>query len=283
MALPLRLRTISVIRLSASVLLLWFSAESCAARRATGTTSVRFMVYNIHAGKDAAGVDNLERVAELIRRTSADIVLLQEVDRGTRRSSGVDQPAVLARRTGLHVSFGKSLAYQGGDYGIAILSRWPIVAQNALPLVLDPPQERAGGSYEPRVALLATVITPLGELTIINTHLDASRDDRWRRQEIARVLTIADSARGVMIIGGDFNSTPESEVQQTVRARGLRDAWLACARTGDDGLTYPADSAVKRIDYLFLHGMTSCTRAEVVAMQASDHRPLVVDVIMRRQ
>jgi endonuclease/exonuclease/phosphatase family metal-dependent hydrolase len=279
----LRSRTISVIRLAASVLLLGLGAESCAARRATSATPVRVMVYNIHAGKDAAGVDNLERVAELIRRTSADIVLLQEVDRGTRRSSGVDQPAVLAQRTGLHVSFGKSLAYQGGDYGIAVLSRWPIVAQNTLPLVLDPPQERAGGSYEPRVALRATVTTPMGELTIINTHLDASREDRWRRQEIARVLTIADSARGVLIVGGDFNSTPESEVQQTVHARGLRDAWPACARAGDVGLTYPADSSVKRIDYVFLRGTTSCTHAEVVATQASDHRPLIVDVILRRQ
>jgi endonuclease/exonuclease/phosphatase family metal-dependent hydrolase len=273
---------LSGIRLAAGMTLLALGTESCAARRGAGSAPVRVMVYNIHAGKDAAGVDNLDRVAELIRSTSADVVLLQEVDRGTRRSAGADHADILAQRTGLHMSFGKSLAYQGGDYGIAILSRWPIVGQSTLPLVLDPPQARSGGSYEPRVALRATVATPVGELTILNTHLDASREDRWRRQEIARVLTIADSARGVLLIGGDFNSTPESEVQQTVRARGLRDAWFDCARAGDEGLTYPADSSVKRIDYLFLRGTTTCTRAEVVATQASDHRPLVVDVVMRR-
>jgi endonuclease/exonuclease/phosphatase family metal-dependent hydrolase len=59
-------------------------------------SDARVLVYNIHAGKDAAGIDNLTRVAELVRSTKADIVLLQEVDKGTRRSGNVDQPAVLA-------------------------------------------------------------------------------------------------------------------------------------------------------------------------------------------
>jgi endonuclease/exonuclease/phosphatase family metal-dependent hydrolase len=282
MTTPVRTCMIRITRLAAGVSLV-ASAAACAAGRGPGPTPVRVMVYNIHAGKDAAGVDNLERVAELVRRTAADIVLLQEVDRGTQRSSGVDQPAVLARRTGLHVSFGKSLAYQGGDYGIAILSRWPIVAQHTLPLVIDPPQVRSGGSYEPRVALRTTVTTPMGQLTILNTHLDASREDRWRRQEIARLLSIADSTPGVLLIGGDLNSTPESEVQQTVQSRGLRDAWAICARARDDGLTYPADSSVKRIDYLYFRGTTSCTSAEVLVTEASDHRPLIVDVVLERQ
>ena len=270
-----------------ATLLLGIGSASCATGRAPSPLPplpIRVMVYNIHAGKDAAGADNLERVADLIRRTVADVVLLQEVDRGTRRSAGVDQPVVLAQLTGLHVAFGKILAYQGGDYGIAILSRWPIIAETTVPLKVDPPQERAGGSYEPRVALRAILKTPAGEVTIVNTHLDASREDRWRRQEIANVLAIADSTRGVLILGGDFNSTPESDVQQSVRSRGLRDAWPTCARGGGDGggLTYPADSSVKRIDYLFFRERTGCTRAEVIATQASDHRPLVVDVIVTR-
>src|SRR5687768_7250738 len=219
-----------------TALLLGIGSASCATGRAPSPSPpIRVMVYNIHAGKDAAGADNLERVADLIRRSQADVVLLQEVDRGTQRSAGVDQPVVLAQRTGLHVAFGKSLAYQGGDYGIAILSRWPIIAQTTIPLKVDPPQERAGGSYEPRVALRAILKSPAGEVTIVNTHLDASREDRWRRQEIANILAIADSTRGVLLLGGDFNSTPESDVQQSVRSRGLRDAWPTCARGGGDG------------------------------------------------
>src|SRR5205085_9000055 len=87
-------------------------------------TLLHVLVYNIHAGKDAKGVDSLERVAALVKETAADVVLLQEVDRNTTRSGNVDQVATLTHLTGLYGEFGKSLDYQGGDYGIAILSRW---------------------------------------------------------------------------------------------------------------------------------------------------------------
>jgi endonuclease/exonuclease/phosphatase family metal-dependent hydrolase len=233
----------------------------------------------MHAGKDAKGVDNLARIATLVDSLRADIVLLQEVDRNTQRSGRVDQPATLAKLTGHHVAFGKSLDFQGGDYGIAILSRWPISSDTTFHLPVDPPQERSGGSYEPRAALRAVVSTPNGPLAVVNTHLDPSGDDRWRRQEIRTVLAIVDSLRRrriPTIAGGDFNSTPESSTLESVRAAGLRDAWSGCGR--GDGLTYPADSSVKRIDYLFLSGAATCLGATVVRTDASDHRPVFLIV-----
>lgn len=266
-----------------SRLLLLVALAACASRQSAGTDEIRVMVYNIHAGKDAAGVDNLDRVAELIRLTAADVVLLQEVDRGTTRSGVVDQPTLLSRRTGLRMAFGRSLVYQGGDYGIAILSRWPIISQRTVPLPVDPPQERSGSSHEPRVALHATIAAPAGNLDVINTHIDASRDDRWRRQEIATVLAIADSTSGMLLLGGDLNSTPESEVQQAVVSRGLRDAWTTCGAADSAGHTYPADSGVKRIDYLYFRADVSCASAEVIATRASDHRPLLVRVRVPRR
>jgi endonuclease/exonuclease/phosphatase family metal-dependent hydrolase len=254
-------------------------SASCGPRRTGPAAPIRVLVYNIHAGKDAAGVDNLDRVADLVRATAADLVLLQEVDRGTRRSGNVDQVAVLRERTGLHAAFGKSLDYQGGEYGIAVLSRWPIDSSRTVPLPIDPPQPRSGGSYEPRVALRAWIARPGGSVEVINTHIDASGDDRWRRQEIVTVLANADSGGGLVLLGGDLNSTPESAVQHTVRARGWSDAWLACGSDPAGGLTYPADSGIKRIDYLYFKGRTRCTRAEVPVTQASDHRPLLVEVL----
>jgi endonuclease/exonuclease/phosphatase family metal-dependent hydrolase len=251
---------------------------ACASAPRPSEGPLRVMSYNIHAGKDAAGVDSLERVAAVITASNADIVLLQEVDRGTKRSGNVDQLAVLTRLTGFHGAFGRSLEYQGGGYGIAILSRWPITARETLPLPVEPPQERAGGSHEPRVALVVDTATPAGDLEVINTHIDASRDDHYRLQE-ARDLIGAIARRRVMprLLGGDFNSTPESAVQESLRRSGLRDSFAECGE--GSGLSYPADVPAKRIDYVFLTGKFRCASARVIDAQASDHRPVLVNVI----
>jgi len=266
---------------SAAVLTCLTVAAACAGRTSTPAAPrvLRVLVYNIHAGKDAGGVDNLARVADLVREVRADLVLLQEVDRGTRRSGGVDQPDVLARGTGFSAAFGKTLDYDGGEYGIATLSRWPIARHELIRLPVDPPQQRSGGSYEPRGAQRVVVRAPGGDITVVNTHLDASRDDHYRRQEIRTVLATARDAPAPVLVGGDLNSTPDSEVQVATRAAGLRDAWLECGR--GEGLTYPATTPTKRIDYLYLSGAASCAAGLVLETQASDHRPVLVTVRLR--
>jgi endonuclease/exonuclease/phosphatase family metal-dependent hydrolase len=251
---------------------------ACSAMSHRAAPELRVLVYNIHAGKDAKGVDNLDRVAQLVRDTRADIVLLQEVDVLTRRSGNVDQPARLRERTGFHAAFGKTLDYQGGLYGIAVLSRWPIDSSGVASLPIDPPQLRSGVSYEPRGALRAFITSPHGRIVVMNTHLDASRDDHYRRQEARTIVALADSLRGAgfLLVGGDFNSEAGSAVQQSLTAAPLHDAWALCGQ--GNGLTYPADSGTKRIDYLYLPPRATCARAEVIPTDASDHRPLLVRV-----
>lgn len=236
---------------------------------------VRVLVYNIHAGRDAARVDNLERVAELIRSTDADIVLLQEVDRGTRRSGGVDQLATLMRLTGRFGVFGKSLDYDGGEYGIATLARWPIVSHEIVPLRVEPPQARAGGAIEPRVALIVNVNTPRGVLRVLNTHLDASREETYRLQEVEPIVRAF--RERPTLAGGDFNAEPASRVYARLREAGLRDSWIVCGE--GNALTFPSREPVKRIDYLFLDSDGECSTATVLSSEASDHLPLLVAVV----
>ena len=250
-----------------------------AARPAAAPQPIRLLVFNIHAGKDAAGRPNLDGVAGLIRSTGAVAALLQEVDVRTARSGGVDQVETLKKATGFDAAFGPSLIhYDGGQYGIAILSRYGIGFQSTIPLPVLPPQTRAGGSQEPRVALLASVqreaATPVWR--ILDTHLDPA-EGTARAQEIAHLVeAYQDQAatREPIVVGGDFNSTPDNPVLQPLRAAGLRDAWSECG--SGDGFTYPADKPAKRIDYLFLSGDLHCSKAEVIDTQVSDHRPLVV-------
>lgn len=242
-------------------------------------SEVRILVFNIHAGKDAAGKDNLQSVAALARDVEADLVLLQEVDRGTRRSGKVDQVRALGEATRFATAFGRSLDYDGGQYGIAALSRAGFEAHFTESLPVTPVQARAGGSYEPRAALVVVARTPIGNLTALNTHLDASRDDSYRLQEVAHVLALIERSRRSrlpIVAAGDFNAEPGSEVHKRLLATGLRDAWMECG--AGDGLTYPADKPVKRIDYLFLSGSLRCSTARVIDTRISDHRPLLVAV-----
>lgn len=249
---------------------------------AGAAASTRVLVYNIHAGRDADGADNLTAVAELVRGSRADVVLLQEVDRGTRRSGGVDQVAVLAGLTGYHAAFGRTLDYQGGEYGIALLSRWPIASDSVVRLAVRPAQERAGGSYEPRGVLHARLATPSGTLHVLNTHLDASADDRYRLQEVETVLALAARLRGAgehVVLGGDLNATPESAVLARLRDGGWTDAWPGCG--SGEGHTFPAAAPTRRIDYLVLPASLRCDSAAVLESTASDHRPVLFVVSAR--
>lgn len=253
------------------------AAAACAAPAhapAPEPAPLRVLVYNVHAGKDADRVDNLARVAAVVRETRADLVLLQEVDRGTERSGRVDQAGELARLTGMHGVFGKTLDFQGGGYGIALLSRWPVSEDTLVHLALDPPGEGAASPREPRGVLRARVAAPGGPLYVLNTHLDASGPDTFRRRETAALLEVAGRLRdggARVLVGGDFNATPESAVVAGVLGAGWRDGWAACGGAGE-GLTFPAKAPTRRIDYLFLPPGTRCDSAEVVGGETSDHR-----------
>jgi len=258
-------------------------AAHCApANTGTPTADLQILVYNMHAGRDDQGVDNLARVADVIRESGADLVLLQEVDRGTERAGGRDQLAELEQATRLHGVFGRTLDFQGGEYGIAILSRWPDMAQVTHALPVTPAQERAGHSYEPRGALQAAVSTPYRVVYLLNTHLDPSPEDTYRLQEAKRVKAIADGLRkagNTVVIGGDFNSLPDTPTIRLIDSGEFRDSWLGCGM--GDGEGYPARDPVKRIDYLFISSDLECMGARVITSNASDHRPVLFSIRFR--
>ena len=235
--------------------------------------SIRVMTYNIHAGKDAQQTLNLTRVAALIDSTDADIVLLQEVDRGTLRAAGADHFEELRTLTGMSGVFGKSIEFQGGDYGIAVLARWPLDSVAAVALSVDPPQERSG-SYEPRIALHVVVHTPAGPIHVVNTHLDAGGMGTYRRQELVAILAhlrVKLPAQAPFVLGGDLNARPAT-TDIGALSFVFDDAFEVCG--AGDGATFPAHAPDRRIDYVFFRE-ARCHAARVVESQASDHRPFL--------
>lgn len=259
---------------------LFFSSlalAGCASGGRPEGDAVRILVYNTHAGTDAKHVRNLDRVAQIVKDANADIVLLQEVDSATRRSGGVDQVARLRELTGYYGVFGRAIDYNGGKYGIAILSRWPITSDTLIHL----PVAEHDSTYEARGALVTKISRPGGVLRVVDTHLEAYKSS-YRLEQARTLASIAGAQRdsGVTIMGGDFNSEPGSGVISIFEQAGWKDGFVQCG-TGS-GLSFPADVPAKRIDYLLFSGSTRCVSAKVLETQASDHRPVLFVVVPGR-
>ena len=238
--------------------------------------NIRIMTYNIHHGEGLDGKVDLERIAELIKRERADIVALQEVDRGVLRTARRDLPAELAKLTHMTSVFSNNFHFEGGEYGNAILSRFPIKRwTNAHYRMLRPGEQRG---------LLQTVLNVQGhEVVFMNTHIDYRPDDSER---LLNVGTIREVAKGYgsrpVIVCGDFNDLPTSRTYERMSEL-FDDAWLAAG--AGHGFTFPAAKPVKRIDYIWISKNKSLSPVKlwVPSSDASDHLPLVGEFRLNRQ
>ena len=228
--------------------------------------TLRVVAYNIHHGEGMDEVLDLERIAALINDLEPDLVALQEVDREVERTGFVDQAAVLAELTGMTHAFGQFMPYQGGDYGMAVLSRWPIVAAT---------NHRLPDGDEPRSALGVRVRSPVSdrELEFVGIHLYRTAEERLAQaRELAQVYADQDVP---VILAGDFNSLPESEVIAF-----LAESWSFIDK-GEDRLTFPSTGPEREIDFVALNpGPAFRIVAQRLIDEAvvSDHRPLFVEL-----
>lgn len=269
------MKKLRLLILVASCALAGCSAQPGPEAAAPDAVNVRVMTFNIFAGKDESLQPNLERIAVLLDSLSVDVAMLQEVDRNTERSGNVDQLAELERLTGMTAAFGKMLDYEGGEFGVGMLSRLPILSSEVVPLNVEPPEQRAGGGTAPRVALHAIVETDAGPLHILNTHLHAASVGTLRRQELVGLMAWARNQippDAHLVLGGDLNTRPDTDEIGAI-GLALRDAWDECGVGSGD--TFPASAPDRRIDYLFIRS-GSCIDAQVPESLASDHRPVLL-------
>ncbi len=245
------------------------AVSSCTLLRSTGRpVCLRVLTYNIHHGEGADGVFDLERLARVITAADPDLVALQEVDRATERSSGLDQAAELGRLTGMRAFFGEAMPYQGGGYGEAILTRLSVVRVVTHPLP-------AGPAHEPRAALAVTVRAgPAGpRVVFIGTHLDHTSDSTDRIAQAEQINTLAAGYDPLpQLLAGDLNAVPESE-PMLMLARYWQDT-----STGRPEPTFPSLEPARRLDYVLTRGGTwRVVEVRVLDEEvASDHRPLLV-------
>jgi endonuclease/exonuclease/phosphatase family metal-dependent hydrolase len=189
-----------------------------------------------------------------------------------RRSGGVAQADSLGSALGMFPAFGAFMPYQGGEYGLALLSRFPISRQTVL---------RLPDGNEPRVALAAELVIPPRADTVVAivVHFDWVEDDVFRYPQAQVVAAALDTIRHPVILLGDFNDDPASRTLALFRARAQE-----LAKPVEDHFTSSSTKPEQEIDYIFLRGGARWIplRGEVITEPlASDHRP-VVGLIARR-
>lgn len=229
----------------------------------------RVMTYNIHHGEGVDGKFDLERIAGLIKAEQADVVALQEVDRGVARTKKMDLPAELSRLTGMTCLFSNNFHYQGGEYGNALLTRFPVVSQTNL-------HYRMLHTNEQRGSLLAQLSVGRRNLVVVSTHLDFRPAHEERLENIRQMKEWLRSFGATpIIICGDFNATPGSPTHQAMKEE-FKDAWNEISK--EPGYTFSSKEPRKRIDYVFFRGAQLIpVRAWSPSSEASDHLPLVVE------
>lgn len=267
----------------------------CAGRGAVGlpedtpSTEMKVVTYNIRVGfgpgdrAERGGPTNyLDQIAEWLKDQNADLILLQELDRNTERADGLDQTEYLAEKLGFYGVFAPAIPLPpDGQYGVGILSRWPIRDWDVVPL-FKPDYERTNPDYpswysEQRVLLVAEVEAPHGHMHVMTTHLGLTEPQR--KIQIQEIATVIDGLprREPVIFGGDINALPEAPEIRPIRAR-LNDVYLAAPMPipMEDRLTFYARNPERCIDYIFVTPeLVEVREVEVPRIQLSDHLPVV--------
>jgi len=234
------------------------------------TQTLRVMTYNIHVGVGMDKKLDLPRIAGVINAQHPDLVGLQEVDRGVARTQRIDEIAELAKLTKMDYAFAFNLKYQGGQYGVAILSRLPILATDHRLYHNTREAERRGFI---RVEVKAGGHT----INFVTTHLDYQYED-GRLYEAQQLLAALKDIKGPLIVLGDFNDVPAGGAYRLMSDH-FADSWIESGAS-DQGLTYPADKPAKRIDYVLSRrtDRIRTKKAWTVSTLASDHVPVVADL-----
>ncbi len=232
--------------------------------RTFAQSQFKVMTFNIHHGANTENVGTLDKMAELIKSSGADIVGLQEVDSVCNRSGNVDQARYLGEKTGMFYTFTKHFRYDGGSYGQALLSRFPITSTHNERLPVN------SGKPGTEVALLVSKlkISKKLNLNVAVAHLDY-RNEASRLKQVDTLHKILATYKGHLILMGDMNANPESATM-------LKLSEKFRMTHEPEQFTFPAKGPNNKIDYILVpkNKAFKSQDAQVLADESSDHRAI---------
>ncbi|WP_460673280.1 endonuclease/exonuclease/phosphatase family protein [Larkinella ripae] len=233
-------------------------------------STLTVLTYNIHHGTNEKEHNTIVQIGRLIREYKPDLVALQEVDSVTTRSRKQDHLSQLARLTSMNPLYGKAIDFQGGKYGTAILSKYPIIASQKMML---PNPDRT----EQRILQCAYVELP-NEKTIrfCNAHLD-HQSPLNRNLQLAFVNTTLENSIQPVIWCGDLNTDPDDpDIEK------LMGQW---SDAGRDSRTPTLVGSGARIDYILSlkKSELELVRYRVLNVpKYSDHLPVLATYRFRK-
>lgn len=262
------------------LLFIILSIVSCAKKTVPNTTvppptvsfdgSLRVLCYNIHHANPPSRPDfiDLNAIANVIKQAQPHLVALQEVDVYTTRSgTALHQAEELGRLTGMKAYFGKAINYTGGEYGVAILSKFPMSGMSNHPL---PTAEGTGGERR----TLATAVVTLNnnkKIVFASTHIDAQGNDTNRFLQINKILEILKQEQYPVILAGDINAVPGTRIINALDSYFTRTCISKC------GFTVPVVNASRTIDFIAYAPADKFSVIEhkvIDEKYASDHLPV---------
>ncbi|WP_272534293.1 MULTISPECIES: endonuclease/exonuclease/phosphatase family protein [Providencia] len=252
--------------------------------------TIKVATYNIGKNELAADVANLDELSKAIAKIDADVIVLTEIDNKTARSKKVNQLEEIAKANKMDFSFGKALDFDGGEYGVGILSKYKIEKSQVVNL--------PSGGAEQRVVLLSQITKPGFDspIIIMGTHLDWQKDPTIRIGQVRHILdaTIGDTETGfdniaasIKILAGDFNSTAKEQPIQEISY-----FWDPVEKKGVNYRTWPAVNPAIDIDHIFTYKgqvwdvktMTIPTDSKDFQWsKVSDHLPVIAELELQEQ
>jgi endonuclease/exonuclease/phosphatase family metal-dependent hydrolase len=235
------------------------------------TPELKILTYNVHS---CIGTDRKldpHRIADVIARTGADVIALQELDVGRKRTAGVDQAAMIAKLLKMEAHFHPALHVEEEKYGDAILTAFPTRLMKAGPLP---------SLGETRGAIWVRINWHGRQVNILNTHLALRNVDRVRQVEMlmgGEWIASSEFGGDAAIICGDLNAIPTSPAYRML-ARRFRDTQRLTS--GKPRPTFPSRFPLLRLDHILVSEHFDVGSATVLAdplcRRASDHLPLLV-------
>lgn len=228
---------------------------------AQAQNTLKLMSYNI---KNANGMDNVcnfQRIANVINNASPDVVAIQEVDSMTNRSGQKYVLGEIADRTQMHGYFAPAIDYDGGKYGIGLLTKQVPLRLQTLPLP---------GREEARTLILAEFT----DYIYCCTHMSLTEEDRIKSLELVKAFT--SSSTKPLFLAGDMNAEPESGFIKELQ----KDFQIL---SNPKQHTFPAPDPKETIDYIATlkqnaKGFAVISAKVINEPMASDHRPILVEL-----